>query len=455
MELTLSQLSSFVAESIRRNPYTQNVWVAAELSDVRVSGGHCYMELVEKNDAGTTVAKVRATIWASKLYPLRHKFLNATGRDISTGLKVLLRGSVSHHAVYGLSFNVNDIDPSYTLGDIERLRREILTTLDKEGVLEMNRRLVMNEVPQRIAVISAAGAAGYGDFMRQLENNPDGFVFYPVLYPAVMQGEHTSASVRAALEQIEMAIDLWDCVAILRGGGATTDLNGFDDLQLARAVAKFPIPVVVGIGHERDRTVLDEIAHTRVKTPTAAAAFFIDKLRTAYTRACNGMNTIVRYVTDRISGEQRNLANLRSIVTASAPSRLASSRQSLLHIAELMPSLTSRRIAGARIRLQVTASAVALTSARRCEREHSKTKHLARSITEAVRYRLHNAEEQLKAKEQLVNALSPSETLKRGYSITRIENRAVKSASELKAGDIVTTTLFNGKIKSTIIENGI
>lgn len=453
-EFTLSRLAASLAESVRRNPSLQNVWVSAELSDVRTSGGHCYMELVEKNEAGQTVAKMRATVWASRYGQLRVKFSQATGRDISTGIKVLVQGSVSHHAVYGLSFNIFDIDPSYTLGDMERRRRMILDTLVKENVIDRNKRLEMPVAPQRIAVISAPGAAGYGDFMRHLEANREGFVFYTMLFPAVMQGESAAESVGEALRRIEMSIDMWDCVAILRGGGATTDLNCFDDLVLARAVALFPIPVVAGIGHERDRTVLDEIAHTRVKTPTAAAAFFIDSLREAYMRARESVETMMRYVADRVSGEKRNLSGLGGIILSAAPARLSAGSGRLDHVAELIPSLVARRVAMARSSLQELASGLSLVAMRRTEREKSRISLFAGRMAESVQFTMRRANERIASTERLVRALSPKETLRRGYSITRVNGHAVTSAVGLRPGDRITTTLHDGVINSTIDGNG-
>lgn len=453
VEMTLSQLAAQVNASIRQNPYTQNVWVTAELSDVRISGGHCYMELIEKNESGTTVAKIRAAIWASKLYALRHRFVSVTGRDISSGLKVLLQGSLNHHPVYGLSLIINDIDPSYTLGDMERLRKEIILKLTKEGVVNYNKDLSLTEAPLRIAVISAAGAAGYGDFMRQLEANNDGFIFYPMLFPAIMQGEKTSQSIREALSSIEMSIDVWDCVAILRGGGATSDLNGFDDIELARAVATFPIPVIVGIGHERDRTVLDEIAHTRVKTPTAAAAFFIDRVRNSYALAGNFVNTILRYVSDRVSGEKRNLANLDSTILSTVPRLMHAEYAKLKHLSMIFSPLLSRRISDSRLRLQKITSFIPVIISRSSEREKSILYRYRDTLVNSLQYRFNREYDRIESIQKLLKVLSPSETLKRGYSITRSQKgNAVKSAADLIEGSVLTTTFFDGEIKSTVIE---
>ncbi|MDE6768661.1 MAG: exodeoxyribonuclease VII large subunit, partial [Muribaculaceae bacterium] len=417
--------------AIRMTPGLQGAWVMAELSDVRYSGGHCYMELIEKNPAGQTVAKLRANIWASKVPYIRRKFFASTQRDIVNGMKVMVYGAAGHHSVYGLSFTINDINPSYTLGDMERIRREILMRLQKEGVIEQNKQEIMSPAPQRIAIISAEGAAGYGDFMNQLAGNSDGFVFYPFLFPAVMQGERTSQSVRDALDMIEQTMENWDCVAIIRGGGATTDLNGFDDYDLAYRVATFPLPIVVGIGHERDRTVLDEIAHTRMKTPTAVAAFFIDKLRTAYSAVGQMVQWIARYSTDRLVGEARRLDNAETMIPALANARLTAAKARLDRELTRIPVLVESRLAG----------------------ERGKIDSLRRFISMATDGVIKRSSTKLDSLAGMIDVLSPTNTLRRGYSITRVNGHAVTDASTVKPGDILETQLNSGTIRSEVSDD--
>lgn len=450
--ITLLQLTRQISHAISIDPLLQGVWVTAELSDVRVNGGHCYMELLEKNPAGQTVAKLRATIWANRFQYIRQKFYAATGRDIMTGMKVMLYGAASHHPVYGLSFSISDIDPAYTLGDMERLRREILERLQKEGVLGMNKETPLACAPQRIAVISAEGAAGYGDFINQLSSNPYGFVFYPFLFPAVMQGDRTSASVRNALSMIEQTIDLWDCVAIVRGGGATTDLNGFDDYELARAVATFPLPIVVGIGHERDRTVLDEIAHTRVKTPTAVAAFFIDTLRAASDRASELVDWISRYSMERIQGESRRLANCESMIPALVQARIASASSLLEREMTRIPVVVGAKISGASGQLDSIGRIVWAIAGNHILRAGQVVGNMASRVELASGVVLKRAVASLESLEGMVAALSPANTLRRGYSITRVDGKAIKDASQLKRGQRVVTSLLNGEFESEVCE---
>lgn len=426
--MSLVEYTTVIGNAIRKTPQLQGAWVMAELSDLRYNGGHCYMELIEKNEAGQTVAKLRANIWASRVPHIRNKFFHATQRDISTGMKVMVYGAAGHHSVYGLSFTINDIDPSYTLGDMERIRREILMRLQKEGVMEYNKQVYMSPVPQRIAVISAEGAAGFGDFMNQLSCNSDGFVFYPFLFPAIMQGDRTSASVRAALDMVEQTIDLWDCVAIVRGGGATTDLNGFDDYDLAYRIATFPLPVVVGIGHERDRTVLDEIAHTRMKTPTAVAAFFIDKLRSAYSTVGQLVQGIVRYSSERLLGESRRLNNAETMIPALAEARLTAAKARLDRELTRIPVLVESRLISAKGRVDT----------------------IGRVITMAADSVLKHSADKLESLSGMIDVLSPSNTLRRGYSITRINGHAVTDVTDIKPGDVLETQFNHGIIHSEV-----
>lgn len=448
--MTLLQFTTAIGNAVRMSPMLHGAWVIAELSDLRVSGGHCYMELIEKSASGQTVAKMRATIWQNSFHYIRQKFFANTGRDIVNGMKVMLYGSASHHTLYGLSYSVTDVDPSYTLGDMERLRREILMRLDREGVIGVNKSRHMCLAPQRIAVISAEGAAGYGDFMKHLEGNAERFVFYPVLIPAVMQGEHTSESVRKALEFIEMTIDLWDCVAIVRGGGATTDLNGFDDYELARAVATFPLPIVVGIGHERDRTVLDEIAHTRLKTPTAVAAFFVDTLRESYNKVGGMVDYIIRYCNDRITGEFRRLSNVEALVPALADSRLSAARAILGKCMSSLPVIVQGRVSKEKIRIESYENLINVMASQCMSSSSEKLKIISERLKTGIDYVIKHANENLSRLDAMVNVLSPSNTLRRGYSITRVGGKAVTDSSELSSGSRMITQFYIGSVESVV-----
>lgn len=389
------------------------------------------MELIEKDElSGQVVAKMRAMIWSSSYRVLQNRFLAATGMGIQSGMKVMVCGSATHHNVYGLSLSITDIDPSYTLGDIERQRREILNRLRKEGILDKNKSLPFPEAPQKIAIISAAGAAGYGDFSDHLQNSPEGFVFYPLLVEAVMQGERTAESVISALDFVESTLDFWDCVVIIRGGGSTTDLHGFDNYELARRVAEFPLPVVVGIGHERDRNVLDEIVCRRCKTPTAVADYLVECCRQTWSRICNDVKAIGEYVSDRLHGENLRINNIENLLPARVSQAIMREERRLDSVVGAIERAADRKLTSQRNLLGMTKLRLI---------------GVLQGITERPMMRLRNIEDMLRV-------LSPENTLKRGYSITRINGKAVYDSKNLKPGDKIVTTLAAGKVISEIVE---
>ena len=281
---SLRQLNLLVREAIE-DALPDEYWVEAELSECRENSGHCYMELIEKDErSNTPVARASAKCWRQTWLMAKPYFERTTGQPLRAGMKVLLRVYAQFHEAYGFSWIVTDIDPTYTLGDMARKRQEIIRQLKEEGVFDLQRELHIPTFAKRIAVISAQNAAGYGDFCRQLEDNDYGFRLEVTLFPAIMQGEQVETSVISALNNVYERIHDFDVVCILRGGGASADLSGFDTLALAENVAQFPLPIITGIGHDRDESILDMISHTRVKTPTAAAAFLIDHLRNVWER---------------------------------------------------------------------------------------------------------------------------------------------------------------------------
>lgn len=428
--ITLSRLNRAIAAYLQQ-PSLTNVWVVAELMDVRVARGHCYMELIEKDaSTGTVVARMRAAIWASVYTGLASRFRKATGREFATGLKVLVCGTVSYHPAYGLSLVINNIDPSFTLGEAERRRREILEQLTRDGIINDNRSLEWPTTALRIAIVSAAGAAGYGDFINQLYNNPSRLKFTTRLFPAVMQGERTAPTVIAALDAIAAECDQWDCVVIIRGGGASSDLQAFDDYPLASNVAQFPLPVIVGIGHERDVTVLDYVANMRVKTPTAAAEWLIAHNEAALERVRLLASEILRVASDRLSGARTQLAYLESTLSIAPKGAVERATGRLRQATASLSSIGVRRISPELARLDHTVTAIATAQ------------------TNLIRRR----NDHLSAIEQLLKALSPEATLRRGYSLTLFEGKAVRDAASLPCGAEVTTRVASGVFKSKVID---
>lgn len=426
--LTLLQLQQTVTRLVTV-PETQMVWVTAELSDVAVRGGHCYMELLQKDpDRGTIVAKSRAVVWANIWPRFEAYFRNATGQAFTTGIKVMVRVSVSYHAVFGLTLTVSSVNPEYTMGDLLKRRKEILQRLEKEGILELNRQLEWPEPAQRIAIISAPGAAGYGDFMNQLLHNPRRLRFMCRLFPAVMQGDRTSPSIISAINDIARSPVPWDCVVMIRGGGASSDLAAFDDYNLAAAVARCPVPVIIGIGHERDVTVLDNVANMRVKTPTAAAEWLIKHNAELLDRLRSTVAAIMQTANDRIAGFRTHAA----------------------YLGGLIPALSTSSLTRASERLNTRSLTLASVSARRISPAIAKTDNISASLSTAVRSIIDRSRMKLDNYTTLAEALAPEATLRRGYTITRVNGTIVTSSAQVPAGATIITTTADGSVSSTV-----
>ena len=341
--LSLYELNGLVKRSIR-SCLTDTYWVQAELSDVRSNySGHCYLEFIQKDAGGNNlIAKARGTIWSNIYKMLKPYFEQETGQSFTSGIKVLVQVSVEFHELYGYSLTVLDIDPTYTVGDMERKRREILRQLEEEGVIDLNKDLEMPMLPQRVAVISSSTAAGYGDFCNQLANNSRGYGFHVELFPAIMQGERVEESILAALDAIYHRMEEFDVVVIIRGGGATSDLSGFDTYLLAASCAQFPLPIITGIGHERDDTVIDKVAHTRVKTPTAAAEYLISMMDKC-ADVLDGMSLrLMQGVRNRLLWEHRRIENLKQRIPSVVVKRIADAKYGLL-VAQRDLQMSSRQ----------------------------------------------------------------------------------------------------------------
>ena len=402
---TLLELNHMVRETIERQ-MDGEYWVEAELSDLH-DRNHCYMDLVENDPFGPTpLAKARAVCWANRWTALRSKFERQTQQQLRPGIKVRMMVTPTFHEAYGFAYQVSDIDPDYTLGDIVRKRMEIIRQLKEAGIFDLQRELALPRFAQRIAVVSSAQAAGYGDFCHQIDDNSYGLSFSHELFAAIMQGEQVEQSVIAALDRINARIDEFDVVVIIRGGGATTDMSGFDTLALAENVANFPLPIITGIGHDRDECILDMVSYMRVKTPTAAAAFLIDHLSEVYTA----------------------LVSARERISRIAERHLAYEKMRLKQLADRIPTL------------------FALTR----ERQTKRIDALAHRLDSAATQRLERERHRLQLVAQRAQAQDPIHILRRGYSITLHNGHALRSGDELADGDIIETRLEQGTLKSEI-----
>ena len=459
--LSLLELNQLLAEVIEVG-MPREYWVEAEISELREVRGHCYIDLIEKAEGtNTPVARASAKCWASTWSTVGPLFEKVTGQRLHTGMKVLMLVGANFHPAYGFSWIISDIDPTYTLGDMARKRQAIIDQLKREGVFDMQKELEMPLFCQHIAVISSANAAGYGDFVNQLESNAYGFKFVTQLFPATMQGEGVEQSIIDALNKIYASMSsaqpstlnpppsarpegalskrsgertfnpppsTFDCVVIIRGGGATSDLSGFDTLALAENVAQFPLPVITGIGHERDESVLDMISHTRVKTPTAAAAFLIENLKRVW---------------DYLQDAQTMLA-------ANAKQRMETEQMRLMRASEKIPSLFSLVREKEEHRLDRVLQKILNAAQQGVSNNSHKIDIMEGNMLPLASRLLMEQKHRLQMLEQRALALDPVLLLKRGYSITTHNGIVVRDASQLKPGDVLETRVEKGIVQSEV-----
>lgn len=428
--LSLTQLNRLVKTALDE-ALPGTYWVRAETSEVRVNAtsGHCYLEFVEKDETtGQLVAKSRGTIWARNFAVLRTYFEQETKQTFISGLKVLVNVSVGYHELYGLSLTVHDIDPSYTLGDMARKRMEVIRRLQEEGVFDLNKELTLAILPQRIAVISSPTAAGYEDFVNQLIHNDYGFPFYVKLFPALMQGEKTEESVIAALDRIYAHRELFDVVVLIRGGGSAADLSSFDSYTLAANCAQFPLPIITGIGHERDDSVVDNVAHTRMKTPTAVATFLIG----------------------RMAEQLALLDELRRTVCEATRNQLTVKKTTWQILATRFPVFVTGHLE--RHRADLHTLTARLSSVPQLLEKHTEQLELVPvHIRKAADAMLTRHTHELALSEQHIRLASPDHILKRGYTLTLKDGKIVKHAADLSAGDEISVRFTDGERKGKIL----
>jgi len=451
--MKLSDLQEEIREIIQKS-FGVPRWISCEIMDITQNySGHCYLDLIEKDEKSDKVlARARATIWASSYRMLKPYFETSTGYELVSGIKILVLARVEFHPVFGLSLNIQDIDPTYTLGDVERKKREIIQRLEKEGVLDMNKEIPFAIVPQKIAVISSLTAAGYEDFLDQLKGNPYGYQFYTRLFPAVMQGENAEQSIIASLEKIFEFESHFDAVVIIRGGGSKSDLACFDSYDLAFHVSQFPLPVITGIGHEQDDTITDMVAHTRLKTPTAVAGFFIDKLASFEGELEEFQDSLIK-ATVTILNEQKLRLQLYQQKYVSGSAAMVHARQ------EYLLKLTGN----ARFRVQqqlrsndnlITRFMEQLRSTAKYipQRKTIESVHIMQRFLQLIINRLEGEDKKLEDYHRLVAYAEPGQILKMGFSISRMDGKALKDVKNTGLGTIVETELYRGKFKSKITD---
>lgn len=428
---SLLELNEHIKEQLKLI-FDRPIWVRAEISELHENAtGHAYLELIEK-DANTDrlLAKTKANCWSNTYRMLKPYFESATGERLRAGMKVLIACTVEYHELYGISLNVKDIDPNFTLGDMARRRMEIIRRLQEDGVIDMNKELPLSQIPQRIAIISSATAAGYGDFMDQLKNNDEGFVFYTKLFAAVMQGEQTADSIIAALDKIFEHQDKFDTVVIIRGGGASAELSCFDNYELAFNCTQFPLPIITGIGHERDESIVDMVAHTRCKTPTAVAEFLISRLENAFEELLNYQHGIVSLTNSIMQNETLRLQKISAQV----------------------PRLSNELLFEQKNKLNLLTVQLKRESTQQAKEGLRTITNYSSDLERKLRLYLSRKQHQLELIEKEVQLSSPETLLKKGYSLTLKNGKILKSKMQVETGDILVTKLLDGDITSMVQE---
>lgn len=427
---SISELNRLIQQALEAE-LDPVIWVIGEIADFRkASQGHAYFELVEKS--GTTVqAKIRANLWSYGYRAIAGRFESVTGTSIKNGMKVLAQVAVNFHPVYGLSVNIKDIDPSFSLGERARLRQETIERLTKEGLLRLNARHILPSVLQKIAIISSPTAAGYGDFVNQLENNAYQYQVYHKLFPATMQGNEAVRSIIQSLEQIDAIKDELgiEAVVIIRGGGAQLDLDCFDDYQLAAKIASYNLPVLTGIGHERDESIADLTAHTKLKTPTAVAEFILASFREYEENLGLALTRLDRATRQQIKEQETKLQQLSNQIRSRAETRL---------------KLESEK-------LNSTAHRIRAYSSSMIQLEERNIVSIEKSLHRAFSAFIQTQQDALLSKELMMKQLDPAATFARGYTRSEVNGKPV-TESEAIIGDELITYTKNQKINSTITQ---
>ena len=405
--ISLSDINSLVKEAIQEQ-FPALYWVRAEISEMKVNAsGHCYLELVEKDiHSGRLIAKAQGRIWANIFRLLCPYFEKETGHAFTSGLKVLVLVAIDFHEVYGYGLTISDIDPAFTVGDMQQHRTAVLKQLEKDGILTLNKELPLNKIPKRIAVISSETASGYEDFENHIQLHGNKFGFLVTLFSAIMQGEQTEKSIISALDRIYEQYTLYDVVVIIRGGGATSDLSCFDSYSLAANCAQFPLPVITGIGHEKDCSVLDLVAHTHVKTPTAVADFLVSAMNATENDLLSIENSIIQQVTQHLLSEKNRLISLSSAFSVQI------NQVRTMHLSNLMKK--------------------------------------EQNIHSAIKHFFSQQKYKLELSEKTIKLAAPESILKKGYTLTLKNGKIIKNVSLLEKGEKITTRFFNGNIDSIV-----
>jgi len=455
-KLSLTELQLLIRDSL----YTSLpgfFWVFAEIAEAKENfSGHCYLELIEKHPDETNVsARVRAVIWNNRYRLVKSSFESITGERLREGLKILFRAKIEYHEVYGLSLIITDIDPAFTVGEMALRRRQILLKLEEDGVISMNRELELSPAPKRIAVISSKNAAGYNDFIKHLNSNIYGYVFHTALFDAVMQGQETEESIISALNRISEYAGLFDAVAIIRGGGSQSDLSWFDNYNIAYHITQFPLPVLTGIGHEKDLTVTDIVAFHALKTPTAVADYLIERMVSAESILEELGNEISSLASEIIDDKKELIGSWRLRLLPVAGMMLSSERKRLSALTVKMTLSGRKLLNGFMITLSDYMKGLRTNTGVFLKRNQADLSGSAEIIKINSRNVLMKAVQTLEYQHNKLSVLDPLNVLKRGFTLTVKDGEIIKSVEMVNTGDKVTTIFRDGSVTSRVEDRKI
>ncbi|MCX6181497.1 MAG: exodeoxyribonuclease VII large subunit [Bacteroidetes bacterium] len=450
--LSLHQLSMHIKDAIEGN-FMGQIWVVAEIAAMNVNqgSGHCYLELVEKNEK-SVLAKMRANIWSFKLQNILNKFFQVTGSPLQQGMKTLLLVEVQYHAVYGISLNILGVDPSYSLGELARKKREIVDRFEQEGLMDKNKLLEFPLVPQRIALISSETAAGYEDFVNQLSNNSYGYYLDLKIFPAVMQGDKTVGSILSALEKISAKAQMFDTVVIARGGGSTVELSAFDSYELGKAIALFPLPVLTGIGHERDESVADMVAHKKLKTPTAVAEFLISCFVIFEEMLIDAKFRVKELLQEKLLFENTRIKDASNIISRKSMSFVNDRKLELVSLSRDLQEGSAKYLEKKKRVLTDRQQSITVETSRLLKESEYQLKAIKQEVISRSSVFLQQKQNKILLIGEKVKLLDPANVIARGYTLTFSNGKVVKSIADVKVGDELTTQFKDGKTQSKIIE---
>ena len=495
--LSLHQLHQQIREELEV-AFPESYWVVAEVAQVTPDRrkGHCYLTLVDKgDDARQMLAQARATIWSSRFQMLGRYFAEKTGQPLKAGLKILFQASVRFHELYGLSLDIVNIDPNYTIGDLARQRQETLRRLEAEGLMEANKLLELPLVPQRLAIISSATAAGYQDFVHQLQHNSFGYAFHTTLFPATVQGNDAPASVKRAMALVAKHKKNFDAIVMIRGGGSQTDLSCFDDYAIAAAIGHSPLPVLTGIGHERDESIADLVAHTRLKTPTAVANFLIDcfrsteeelenlydsirkfsaqqlkltddKLERLSLRFSNQTKTLLQASKDKLELLSRGLllkpksyleaqkhlvSDLDKDINAQTKDLLHERQRHLQELSVCVEGKSQRYLHMKEHELNTLVHCIETEAKDGLKRKQLQFAKCSDKVAFGTQKKMQMETHRLKLLEMSIEANNPERLLLRGYTLTLVNGKITKSIKEINNGDVIETKMQDGTLHSLVV----